>query len=128
MIGCAGYVAASTLAMSSGDRSGTCNVGGVEACRRGPAGAKAAIATLSVTATRTGIRIPLSFSCMRARQGLFYPSRLIEIVRSARHSAPLIADRTLITISATINQFPFHWQMSRSSLYGFFPTAGYELH
>src|ERR1700674_2255937 len=101
MIGCVGYLAASTLAMSSGERSGTCRVGGVEACRRGPEGAKAAIATLTVTATRTGIRIRLSFSCMRARRGLLYPSRLIEIIRSARQLAPLIADRTLITISAT---------------------------
>src|ERR1700730_15770071 len=106
--------------MSSGDRSGTCRVGGVEACRRGPEGAKAAIATLTVTATRTGIGIRLSLSFIRARRGLFYTSQLIEIIRSARHLAPLIADRTLITISATINQFLVHWQTSRSSLYGFF--------
>src|ERR1700730_3093700 len=110
MIGCAGYLADSSLAMSSGERSGPCRVGGVEACRRGPEGANAAIATLTVTATRTGTRIRLSFSCMRARRGLFYTAQQIEIIPPARLLAPLIADRTLITISATINQFLVHWQ------------------
>ena len=65
MIGCAGYLAASTFAMSSGDRSGPCRLRRVEACRRGIEGARATIATLTVTAIRTAIRIsPPSHSCI----------------------------------------------------------------